>query len=47
MDTFVMVAIGLMVLFGAALMGKMLKDIFPGTLFGASKKREAKDTPAE
>ncbi len=47
MDIIVTVVLALMVLFGAALMGKMLKDIFPGPLFGASKKQDANDTPAE
>lgn len=47
MGTIVTVVVALMVLFGAALMGKMLKDIFPGSIFGASKKREINDTPAE
>ncbi|WP_338549147.1 hypothetical protein [Roseovarius phycicola] len=47
MDTIVTVVVVLMVLFGAALMGKMLKDIFPGAMFGASKKRDTPETPAE
>lgn len=35
----------LIVIFGAALMGKMLKDMFPGALFGASKTTAADDAP--
>lgn len=42
------IAIALIVIFGAALMGKMLMDLFPGSVFGASKDKTAEDTtPAE
>ncbi|MEQ9260466.1 MAG: hypothetical protein RIG84_15375 [Roseovarius sp.] len=43
-----MVIVTLIVLFGAALMGKMLMDMFPGSIFNAFRDDEAEDhTPAE
>ena len=36
--TTTLIVIMLIVLFGAALMGKMLRDIFPSALFGGKKK---------
>ncbi|WP_371227827.1 hypothetical protein [Roseovarius sp. 2305UL8-3] len=35
------VVIMLIVLFGAALMGKMLKVLYPGSVFGSSKGKNA------
>ena len=35
----------LLVLFGALLAGKMLTDIYPGPLFGASRKGSGDDAP--
>jgi len=44
----VMVMVALLVLFGAALMGKMLLDMFPGSLFGTSSHDDNDErTPAE
>jgi len=43
MNTAIMIM--LIVVFGAALMGKMLKVLYPGALFGASK--DEKVDPAE
>jgi hypothetical protein len=40
------IVIMLIVLFGAGLMGKMLKDLYPGTLFGGQKKTSNEDMPA-
>ena len=37
------VVISLIVLFGAGLMGKMLRDIFPGSMFGTKGKTPAQD----
>ena len=43
-----MVIVTLLVIFGAALMGKMLMDMFPGSIFNAFNKEEAEEsTPAE
>lgn len=43
-----MVIVALIVLFGAALMGKMLMDMFPGSVFNAFREEENEDqTPAE
>ena len=47
MDIIVTVVLALMVLFGAALMGKMLKDMYPGTLFGQSRQKGTDDTSSE
>ncbi len=38
------VLIALIVLFGAALIGKMLMDMYPGSVFGGSKGNETDDT---
>lgn len=40
------IIIMLIVLFGAGLMGKMLKDLYPGTLFGGQKKASNEDMSA-
>jgi hypothetical protein len=43
-----MICVGLLVLFGALLAGKMLRDMFPGTISNAFKNDEAdKNIPAE
>ena len=36
----------LIVIFGAALMGKMLKDMYPGSVFGFLNKKSSDDAPA-
>ncbi len=36
--TTTIIVVMLIVLFGAGLMGKMLRDIFPGPLFGGKSK---------
>ena len=42
------VVVALMVLFGASLIGKMLKDIFPGSVFAYLKGDKGQTThPAE
>lgn len=43
MTEFVIVA--LIVLFGAALMGKMLMDMYPGSVLDMLKKNDIKDAP--
>ena len=43
-----MVIVALIVLFGAALIGKMLMDMFPGPITSAFKDADAEEqTPAE
>lgn len=37
------VVIALIVLFGAALIGKMLMDMYPGSVFGGSKRKDTDD----
>ncbi|MEO1138030.1 MAG: hypothetical protein AAFW87_01120 [Pseudomonadota bacterium] len=38
------VIVALMVIFGAALIGKMLKDMYPGAIFGRSNKDSANES---
>ncbi len=46
--TMTMICVGLLVLFGALLAGKMLRDMFPGTISTAFKEDEKNDNiPAE
>ena len=40
------VVIMLIVVFGAGLMGKMLRDMYPGSIFGGRKKSASDETPA-
>lgn len=40
------VIVMLIVLFGAALMGKMLMDMYPGSILDAFKKDEVEEAPA-
>lgn len=39
------VFIALIVIFGASLMGKMLRDMYPDSLFGSFFKKNPKDAP--
>jgi len=35
----------LIVIFGAGLMGKMLRDMYPGSVFGLFAKKNTENTP--
>ncbi|MFN3211293.1 MAG: hypothetical protein ACE369_20330 [Roseovarius sp.] len=39
------IIIGLLVLFGALLIGKILREVYPHPLFGAARKSGTKDGP--
>lgn len=44
MTVTISIVIALMVLFGALLMGKMLKDLFPGSVFAYFKRNAENDS---